>query len=247
MKTLTKAILAGTVVAGLVAPTLAQAHGIWFAERARQLALIYGVGADDLDTVRRLPLVETVAGYGPDWQPVKTELRAAGPIVVVDREQPTIAVSAVMNNGVWSKTADGQWHKKGRDEVPEAVLSERTLKYAVHLTAPLNGPMPVLPDQTLQVVPVEGKLPEQMGTPVTLRVLFQGKPVAGALVHHDFVNDPDQERLKTDADGTVTLKVRNQGLNVIGATYVGPSDDKAKYDKIEYFATLSFVLPHLPE
>ena len=29
----------------------AQAHSIWFAQRARQLALIYGVGADDLDAV----------------------------------------------------------------------------------------------------------------------------------------------------------------------------------------------------
>ncbi|MBJ7375941.1 MAG: DUF4198 domain-containing protein, partial [Sphingobium sp.] len=30
----------------------ASAHGIWFAQRARQLALIYGVGADDLDAVK---------------------------------------------------------------------------------------------------------------------------------------------------------------------------------------------------
>jgi hypothetical protein len=41
--------------------------------------------------------------------------------------------------------------------------------------------------------------------------------------------------------------VRNQGLNVISATYDGPPEDPKKEDKVEYEATLSFVLPHKPE
>ena len=49
------------------------------------------------------------------------------------------------------------------------------------------------------------------------------------------------------ANGMATFPVRNQGLNVIGATYVGSSDQPAVYEKIEHLATLSFVLPHLPE
>lgn len=43
------------------------------------------------------------------------------------------------------------------------------------------------------------------------------------------------------------LPVRNQGLNVFGALYDGPPDEPTRIDKIEHFATLSFVLPHLPE
>ena len=42
------------------------AHGIYFAERATQLAMIYGVGADDLDTVKRLPKVEAIHGFDED-------------------------------------------------------------------------------------------------------------------------------------------------------------------------------------
>jgi hypothetical protein len=34
---------------------------------------------------------------------------------------------------------------------------------------------------------------------------------------------------------------------VLNAIYVGPSDNPKKYSKMEYRATLSFVLPHLPE
>ncbi|HYE50646.1 MAG TPA: DUF4198 domain-containing protein [Azospirillaceae bacterium] len=247
MKKLTPYVLTGLIALGIAMPSAVQAHGIWFAQRAKQLALIYGVGADDLDMVRRLPLIQTVTGYDASWQPVKASLRAAGPIVVVDSEQPVAAVAAVMDNGVWSKDKAGEWHKKGRDELPDATVSERTMKYAVHLAAPLAAQLPALEGQTLQIVPVGNKLPDTLGSPVTLRVLFQGKPLAGVEVKHDFVNDPDQVPQKTGADGTVTLKVRNQGLNVIGATYVAPSDNKARYDKIEHFATLSFVLPHAPE
>jgi len=71
--------------------------------------------------------------------------------------------------------------------------------------------------------------------------------VAGALVQGDYVNDPDSAGARSAADGSVTIEVRNQGLNVIAATYDGPTDDPVKADKIEHRATLSFILPHQPE
>lgn len=242
-------VLATACIAALFAgaSTSAQAHGIWFAQRATQLSLIYGVGADDLDAVKRLPLVQGVAGYDAEWQSVPTSLRAAGPIVVVDSEAPASAVTAWMDYGVWSRTPDGEWHKKGRDEVPSAILSERTMKYAVHVDGALGKPVPVLAGQKIQVVPVDAAIPQQKDQPLKLRVLFDGKPLAGAAVISDYVNDPDQVPVKSAADGTVTLNIRNQGLNVIAATYIGPSDQPAKYDRIEYRGTLSFVLPHAPE
>ena len=36
------------VTACLLAMSAAHAHGIWFAQRATQLALLYGIGGDDL-------------------------------------------------------------------------------------------------------------------------------------------------------------------------------------------------------
>lgn len=244
MKYLLAATLAITALGGGMA---AQAHGIWFAQRAKQTALIYGVGADDLDVVKRLGLVTGTYGYDADWAPVGATLRVAGPIVVIDSEAPTVAVAAIMDNGLWSRTPDGKWLKGGRDTVPDAVVAERTMKYAVHLTGTPNAPIPVLPEQVLQIVPVDKTLPLEMGKPLKIRVLYKGKPVKDAAVKHDFVNDPDQEPVKTDKDGVATVKVRNQGLNVLAAIYVGPSDNPKQIDHIEYLATLSFVLPHAPE
>src|SRR3984893_17426497 len=235
------------LIACTIAMSSAHAHGIWFAQRATQLALIYGIGADDLDSVKRLPLVRSVAGYDAEWKPIPTTLRIAGPLLLVDSDSQPTVVTAVLYNGIWSKTPEGEWLKKGRDEVPNATTAEKNFKYAVRIVGPLSTPIPPLPGQTLQIVPVDATLPELAGNPLKLRVLFHGKPVAGARVMWDWLNDPDGKPVKTAANGTVTIKVRNQGLNVITAIYDGPSDEPAKATKMEHLATLSFVLPHAPE
>ena len=64
---------------------------------------------------------------------------------------------------------------------------------------------------------------------------------------NDMVNDPDAKPVLTGADGTATMPVRNQGLNVISAVYDGPSDQPKLYHQMEHTATLSFTLAHLPE
>lgn len=246
MKILTQKTLILALTAGLLASTAASAHGIWFAQRAKQLALIYGVGADDLDSIKRQPLVTRIDGYDANGQPLPTALRAAGPLLLVDSDSEPVIVAAVLFNGIWSRRPDGEWVKKGRDEVPDATVAEKNFKYAVHLRGALPGSLPALPGHRLQIIPA-GTLPLLLDKPLKLRVVFDGKPVKGARILRDYVNDPDAKPLVTGADGMVTIKVRNQGLNVVAATYDGPSDEPAKADKMEHLATLSFVLPHKPE
>lgn len=246
MKTLSKLALVASVMAGLGAANVANAHGIWFAQRSDQLALIYGVGADDHDMVKRLPKVKTFAAYDENGKEVPAKLAPNGPLVVVNTDNQPAIVAASVDYGPWCKTPDGKWHNKGKDEVPDATISEHTYKYAVHLRR-LNVAVPVLPAHKLQIVPLVKQLPEQMGQALTVRVLYEGKPVQGASVQPDYVTDPDSQPVKTGADGTAMIKVRNQGLNVVVATLVTPPANPAQTNSDEHLATLSFVLPHLPE
>jgi len=243
IRTLAWSAAAATV---LLAPALAEAHGIWFAQRAKQIAIIYGVGADDLQAVKRLPGMESIQAWDADLNPINAQLRTDGSLVIVDTDAPPTIVSAVLQNGTWSKLPDGEFVKKGRDEVPNSVKSETTIKYAVSIQGPLTKPVPLIPAQALQIVPV-GTIPAMLGSPLTYRVTFKGKPVGGIPVINDMVNDPDAKPVETNADGTVTLPVRNQGLNVVRAVYVSPTDNPAKIDHYEHTATLAFTLPHAPE
>jgi len=234
------------LVSAAVFSSVAAAHAFWFTERSKQFAMIFGVGADDLDMVKRMPKVTSFAAYDEDGKEVASKLVPTGPLVLVDVQNDPAIVAATMNYGVWSKAPDGEWYAKGKDEVPGATVSEQNYKYGVRIRRD-GKVVPLLPGQKLQIVPVNAKLPEKMGQPLKLKVYFEGKPVAGARVMSDWVNDPDQKGVKTGKDGTVTLKVRNQGLNVIVAVFNTKPEDPAKTNTVEHLATLSFVLPHEPE
>lgn len=220
------------------------AHGIYFAERVQKTALVYGVGADDLQIVKRLPKIESFTAYNEDWEQVDAKLKVADPMIFVDGKHD--AVSAVMQNGIWSNTGEGHWIGKGRDEVPDAILSEETIKYAVFIDGPLRK-IPKLPTQELQIIPVGDDFPLLLGEAQTYQVLYRGKPVEGAMFKNDFVNDTDAKPTPTDKNGMVTMPVRNQGLNVVAVTYDAPTDRPKVIDKYELLATLSFILPHIPE
>ncbi|GGC43685.1 nickel ABC transporter substrate-binding protein [Novosphingobium marinum] len=225
----------------------ASAHSIWFAERAGHTALIYGVGADDLDAVKRLDKIEQVAGYDDAWQPVDITIEPNGVVPVVDSDEPVNMVAATMDYGSWAKTPDGKWHTASRLEHPDAVVAEHNWKYAVHIKKLGAKPVPLIPGHTLQLVPVANVFPQSMGNPIVLRAIYEGKPQEGVEILTDYVNDPDQLPLVTGSDGTITFPVRNQGLNVVTAIYRAEPDNPAAFDHIEHRATLSFVLPHKPE
>lgn len=228
-------------------PHIAQAHGIWFAQRSGDMALIYGHGAEDLDIIKRLPKVQTLHAWAEDGQPLEAAWRPTDRLLLVDSKAKPVALATTLDNGLWSKTADGKWIAKGKDEVPDAIESGRYLKYTVHLERPLPASKAVLPGQTLQIIPMAVDFPAHLGAKMKFRVLFEGKPLAGAKVGYDYVGDPDGKPAITQKDGTVSIKVRNQGLNVISVAHESKPDDPAKANKTGHMATLSFILHHGPE
>jgi len=239
--------LAVACAATLATPLAASAHAIWFAQRAGELALVYGHGAEDLSVIKRLDKITSVRGVGAAGDEVPVSLTRTDHLAFVKLDSSPAIVTATLDNGLWSQGPDGKWVGKGKDEVPGAQQSGRYLKYTSHLRVLPQGAVAPVPGLGLQLVPAGPKFPHHKGETLTLRVLLDGKPAVGALVRPDAVNDPDAKPVKAGRDGLVTLKVRNQGLNVIEAQAVSPPADAAKADKTAHTATLSFVLEHMPE
>ncbi|MBY0436740.1 MAG: DUF4198 domain-containing protein, partial [Burkholderiales bacterium] len=190
----------------------ASAHGVWMAQRSGELAVVYGHGAEDLDMIRRFERIREVSAFDSSGNAVKTALRKTDHLVLLDLSAKPSVIAVVLDNGFWSRQADGKWVGRGRDEVPDAKESGRFIKYAVRLAGPLKAPLGPIPGQVLQVVPVKPILPQHANEQMTVRVLFNGRPVAGARVIRDYVTDPDAKPAITGADGLFTFRVRNQGL-----------------------------------
>src|SRR5213082_2071625 len=103
LKNFGKSFAVAIAAIGLIHATTAQSHGFWFTQRANQFAMVFGVGADDLDMVKRLPKVTKFAAYDEDGKEVASKLVTSGPIVLVDIDNQPAIVAAAMNYGMWSK------------------------------------------------------------------------------------------------------------------------------------------------
>lgn len=231
------------VIAAMVAATSVQAHGIWFAQRSDEMALIYGEGAEDSSVVKRLDKVKGIAAYDAAGEAVPTRQIVTDHLVLADMQANPAVLTGILDNGYYTTNKAGEELNKGKSEVPDAVESGHYWKYTVRLMGDLNAPLGALPGQVLQVTPVGAALPRAQGEALPLQVLYDGRPVAGVAVLADFVNDPAAAPQITDANGIVTVKVRNNGLNVIYATHEVAAGAGEDADIVQHAATLAFVLP----
>lgn len=246
---LLKAILV-TVSASVVAPWTAQsvnAHEIWFAQRSAKLALIYGTGSEDLDTVKRFSKIVAVSGYDGAGNPVAVSVQPTDSLVVVNVDNDPAVVAATFDNGLWTKDSKGVWHAKGRNEVADAVVSGHNYKYGTFLRKLPPGPVSPAADLKFQVVAVGKVFPKAKDQKLTVQVLYDGKPVPAARVFRDMVTDPSAKPLLTNQRGEVTFPVRNDGLNVVMAMHMTAPEDPATTFATEHVATLSFLYPPPPE
>jgi nickel transport protein len=235
------------LIASLALTTVTNAHEIWFAQRSGELALVYGHGPEDLSVIKRAKLITSVEGVDATGNPVPTSLKLTDHLAFVDTASTTVTVTATMDNGNWSKDADGKWFNKGQDEVANAKISGRYFKYATHLRTLPSGAMKPLSNLKFQIIPISSQFPKHSGNTLAIQVLLDGKPAAGASIWVDAINDPDAKPLRTNKDGKLSFKVRNQGLNVVKAELSTSPMESSKTKQTEHNATLSFVLSHKPE
>ena len=78
-------------------------------------------------------------------------------------------------------------------------------------------------------------------TPLRVRLLFEGKPLAGALVTAMHRDDPSARlRIRTDKDGRVTLNLAKNGVWLIKSVQMVPAPAGTNVDWESLWASLTF-------
>ncbi|MDJ1158938.1 DUF4198 domain-containing protein [Chelatococcus sp. SYSU_G07232] len=241
-----KAVRIKTVHAALAAalalvPGAARAHGIFVAQRHGDLAVVYGHGAAD-DAYAPEKVKEATA-RSAGGEPVPVSLKPQEKYVLVEPAREAAVLSVTFDGGFWSKTRAGKWINKGRSEVADAETAQHSLKFNTTVLAATGGPLAPqgLP---LEIVPLADPLTLRMGDDLPVRVLMDGKPLAGANVLADYVNEGHGTSFRTDKDGKAVIVLRNDGLNVLAVSASVPTTGNREVDKLGLHATLSFTLPH---
>ncbi len=145
------------------------------------------------------------------------------------------ALIVAASSGYWTKTT---WETKnapkaGIGGVLKSWRSEDSVKRLNRWSAALAQPL----TPGLEITPVDDPFRLGVDDKIAVRVTLGGKPRADVPVAYDGAT-----RGATGEDGTVVLKIRHGGLQMIAASLETPLDD-GKADTLVRATTLNFELP----
>lgn len=222
--------------------TSVSAHGLWTEHRRGNIEVVFGEGAED-DAFDPASVTESWA-YGADGKPVSVKIdRLKDHARLVPASEAAVTAVA-FDAGVWSEKADGKWENKGRTEIKDAKQALHALKYSVALNGPYQQ-LPAMNQLGLVIVPEVDPSTLKPGQSLPVKVLNNGKPLADVSVFGDYRGAPTAVSGKTNAEGRVSIPIRNVGLNVLAAEASVPVKGDKNVDSNAYFTSLTFVgAPH---
>ncbi len=196
-------------------PFVARSHDLWLEAQGDGLVLRYGHrGGDALDldagkigAIRcRRPGESTPSDVRAVASAHPKEVRVLARCV---------AASAYVDGGYWSLTPDGEKNLP-RSKVPDAVRSWRSRQWAKWVVPGAPGATVPMGDE-LEVVPVTDLARVRKGDKATFRVLWQGKPAAGAIcgIDHRALGE-------TDGAGECRVMVRAPDIESVSVTLKRP-------------------------
>ena len=153
-------------------------------------------------------------------------------------------LAARYDNGFWVKLPDGSYRNATRRLVPDAADSMWSVKFAKALTGS-GAPWDTVLGQELEIVPLSDPAKTGIGQTLHLKVLFHGKPLAGAEVERGdgvtAVAEKDIPRFSTDADGVAAVPLVKAGPHLLVIDHkVTPSASPDQANADLYNATLWF-------
>jgi uncharacterized GH25 family protein len=97
---------------------------------------------------------------------------------------------------------------------------------------------------TLELVPEKNPYALKAGDALPVRLLYEGKPLSGALVVALAFDDPDAKVAeRTDAGGRVVLRLSREGAWLVKAVHMVPVAGNPNADWRSIWASLTFALP----
>ncbi|HET8725279.1 MAG TPA: DUF4198 domain-containing protein [Anaeromyxobacteraceae bacterium] len=202
--------------AAIAVPGAAIAHDLWLEADGGALVLRSGhrgaapmpIDGSRVTSIRCLRGAPPAAEVRPTATTSATELRVPGRCDVA---------SALLDGGYWSLTPDGE-RNLPRTQVRDAVRSWQSRQLAKWVDAGSPAASALLGDE-LEIAPVGNLSRIRQGDKATFRVLFRGRPVAGAVLAID--HRPLGE---TDAAGECRIRIRAADVESVTATLKMPLD-----------------------
>lgn len=188
--------------------------------------------------------------YDPSGKSVKLSLWN-GDILESKRlnREGTYLVVSGKKGAFFSKTSDGRYEKKPKDEVLNAVkctYSKSFNKAIVTVGAPAGNTYSKVLGHDIEIIPLRDPGTLKIGTELQMKVLLNGRPYETGVdaIYDGFTKEENKfaQQVKTDKKGIATIKITNTGSWLVKVNNKIPYKNLKKADEQSYTATLTFFI-----
>lgn len=159
-------------------------------------------------------------------------------------------VAAVQKGAFWTKTTEGYQSGKSKKDVKAAIqctYSAKFTKAIVNVGPPAGEALGKPLGQELEIIPLADPGALSSGDYLPIKVLFKGKPLAGADVVASYVGFSREKNTfayatKTVADGTARIRMATPGAWLVAAHFKEHYPDPATCDENSFAASLTFEI-----
>lgn len=209
----------------LLPVTGVHAHHLWLTQNREGLGVARGTLPDEQEPYRPAAVVEAAA-WDPAGQPLALTRQDLADRVRFQTVGPAAIATVRCDWGLRVNTTEG---KKliGRREAASQGLTVIDGFFSTQFSKTIfaDGPLTTAPTGLLlEIVPLDNPLTIPAGQPVRVQVLFEQRPLAGAMVHFG-----KRRQARTDADGVAAMEVQGTAGELIWTRHqVAVTDDPEK-------------------
>jgi nickel transport protein len=224
----------------LLAGDLALAHDTWIEKRNGDLLVLRGHGGavEAYDPT----LVKEAKAVDAKGQPLEVEIVNNKENASLSPKGSPVVVAALYDSGYWLKTTDG-WKKATKREgqskysIVESMKSKQWCKNFASSSDECLKPV----GQRFEVVPQKDPTTLRAGDEFSVKVIFDGKPLEGAIITTGGAHTSDtKDVLKTDKDGVANVTIEKSGPQLVKASYKTAINDDPDADVLSVASTITF-------
>ena len=134
--------------------------------------------------------------------------------------------------------------KKGLPDAISCRYVEFFAKAIFHAGKPGGSAYKSVLGQTIELVPQEDPGLMKVGDSLPVKVVFEGKPLAGEFVYATYVGFSTREdyafTTKTNREGIANIRITHPGIWWVKVPYTRPHDDQSECDVDQYATILTF-------
>jgi len=242
-----------TLALVLLLPLTAEAHMLWLlpdqdapnVNQPVQVEIGWGhkFPKDEEIKADRLGSIKAV---GPDGQEVPLKKISTILYEFVPSKKGVYLIAAQVAPGFLTKTPNGfkLQNKKGVPDATTCFHFDMATKTLVNVGRQRQG-FDRLSQSTLEIVPLKNPATVKRGAGLPVKVMFQGKPLAGVEVKvtHEAMPDPKKPVVslgKTDAKGEILVKLDKPGRWLLFVTHKTPFEHPDECDENLYNASFAW-------